>query len=235
MKNKIVQNNLISCLIAVVLTAIICIVTYSHFISGNLTLQAENQAYILREICEAETDDTSALKALEGSFKSRVTLIGADGSVLFDSTHDETVLENHLEREEIIQAVENNKGSSQRFSYTDGVTNYYYALKLSDGKIIRVGVRSNQAFSEAILPNLPVIVMAIIAILAMVFVVAEKTTKRIVSTIEHFNFDIEGGTSYDELSPFIEKIRTQNETIKKQIGKTAAEKDKLASIFSNME
>ena len=235
MKNKIVQNNLISCLVAVVLTAVICIVTYSHFISGNLTLQAENQAYILREICEAETDDVSALKALEGSFKSRVTLIGADGSVLFDSTHDETVLENHLEREEIIQAVEANKGSSQRFSYTDGVTNYYYALKLSDGKIIRVGVRSNQVFSDAILPNLPVIILAIIAILAMVFVVAEKTTKRIVNTIEHFNFDIESSTSYEELSPFIEKIRTQNETIKKQIGRTAAEKDKLASIFANME
>ena len=235
MKNKIVQNNLISCLVAVVLTAVICIVTYGQYLNANLTLQAENQAYVFREICESEEDNVAALRALEDSFKSRVTLIAADGSVLFDSAHNETQLENHLEREEIILALESGKGSSQRYSATDGTTNYYYAIRLSDGSIIRVGVRSNQVFLHTILPNLPVIVLAVIVILAMVFVISEKTTKRIVSTIEHFNFDIADSTSYEELSPFIEKIRSQNETIKKQIGKTAAEKDKLASIFANME
>ena len=40
MKNKIVQNNLISCLVAVVLTAVICIVTYGQYLNANLTLQA---------------------------------------------------------------------------------------------------------------------------------------------------------------------------------------------------
>lgn len=235
MKNKIIQNNLISCIVAVILTAIICIMTYGHLMAGSLTLQAENQAYLLKEICENEQDDTAALLQMKDSFKSRVTLVSKDGTVLFDSEYDETELENHLEREEIVQALQYSKGSSQRYSYTDRTTNYYHALRLSDGSVLRVGVRSNQVFSDAILPNLPVIVMALIVVISMIFLVSEKTTKRIVSTIEHFNFDIEGGTSYEELSPFIDKIRSQNETIKKQIGKTAAEKDKLASIFANME
>ena len=235
MKNKIIQNNLISCVMAVILTAIICVMTYGHLMSDALILQAENQAYLLKEICESEADDIAALAAMEDSFNARITLISKDGTVLFDSAYDETALENHLEREEIIQAMHHTKGSSQRYSYTDLSTNYYYALKLSDNSVIRVGVRSNQAFSVAILPNLPVIVMALIAIIAMIFFVSESTTKRIVNTIEHFNFDVEDSTSYEELSPFIDKIKSQNETIKKQIGKTAAEKDKLASIFANME
>ncbi len=220
---------------AVILTAIICVMTYSHYMAQGFILQAENQAYVLREICENEEDDFAALSALDNSLKSRVTLVAADGRVIFDNMYSEAELENHIEREEILQALENGKGSSQRYSYTDMVTNYYCALRLSDGSIIRVGVRSNQIFSQAILPNLPVIVLAIIMIIVAVFVISEKTTKRIVKTIEHYNFDIEGNTSYEELSPFIDKIKSQNETIQKQARKTAAEKDRLASVFENME
>ena len=236
MKNKIIHNNLISCVVAVVLTAVICVMTYSHYMAQTLILQAENQAYVLKEICENEADYVKALDSIKNSLKSRVTIVAMDGTVLFDSQHDEYTLENHLEREEIAQAVENSKGSSQRYSYTDGVTNYYCALKLSNNQsVIRVGVRSNQVFSQAILPNLPVIVLAMIAIIIMVFAVSEKTTKHIVKTIEHYNFDDEDNTSYEELSPFIEKIKSQNETIKKQVQKTSAEKDKLAGVFANME
>ena len=235
MKNKIVKNNLISCVVAIILTAVICIMTYSHYMSANLILQAENQAYLLREICESEADEIKALDELADSFKSRVTLISADGEVLFDSTHNKAELENHLEREEIVQAMQNAKGSSQRYSDTDGRTNYYYALKLSDGSVIRVGVRTNRVFSDAVLPNLPVIVMATIAIVSVIFIISEKTTNRIVSTIEDFDFDDESNAAYEELAPFIDKIKSQNETIKKQVGKTTAEKEKLASVFENME
>ena len=139
MKNKIIQNNLISCIVAVILTAIICIMTYGHLMAGSLTLQAENQAYLLKEICENEQDDTAALLQMKDSFKSRVTLVSNDGTVLFDSEYDETELENHLEREEIVQALQYSKGSSQRYSYTDLTTNYYHALRLSDGSVLRVG------------------------------------------------------------------------------------------------
>ncbi|MBQ5781892.1 MAG: PAS domain S-box protein [Oscillospiraceae bacterium] len=234
MRNKIIQNNLISCVVAVVLTATICVFTYSHFIAQALILQAENQAYVLKEICESESDDVAALTAMDDSLKSRVTLISAQGSVIFDSTHED-ILENHLDREEIAGATANGKGISERYSATDGVTNYYCALKLKDGGFIRVGVRSNQIFSDAVLANLPVIVVAVIAVLVMVYIVSVKTTRNIVKTIENFNFDRDTNQSYEELSPFIEKIKSQNETIQKQADKSAAEKDKLTAIFENME
>ena len=52
MKYKIIKNNLISCIVAVLLTAVVCLMTYSTFMESAMSVQAENQAYVLREICE---------------------------------------------------------------------------------------------------------------------------------------------------------------------------------------
>ena len=48
----------------------------------------------------------------------RITLIGADGNVLFDSKSDSSSMENHLEREEVQEALETGYGESERFSST---------------------------------------------------------------------------------------------------------------------
>ena len=57
MKYKIIKNNLISCLVAVLLTAVVCLMTYSTFMESAMSVQAENQAYVLREICENKPDE----------------------------------------------------------------------------------------------------------------------------------------------------------------------------------
>ena len=235
MKNKIIQNNLISCAVAVILTAVVCLVTYSSFMEAAMSVQAENQAYVIREICEDNIENPSAaLTEIQDSFKSRVTLIDFDGDVLFDSIHDELTLANHLERQEVAQALESGSGSGKRYSDTDRTNNYYFAVLVKDVGVIRVGVKSNAFYSEAILTNLPVIVMAIIAILFMIYFVSAHTTQRIVNTIENYNFDKVDNTSYEELSPFIRRIEEQNKAITSQSQKIRAEKDKLQSVFSNM-
>ena len=236
MKYKIIKNNLISCLVAVLLTAVVCIMTYSTFMESAMSVQAENQAYVLREICENNSENpVAAIEAIQTSFKNRVTLIGFNGKVIFDSVYDEHTLENHFERQEVVDALAKGKGDGKRYSDTDGTTNYYYALRLDNVGIIRVGIKSSTFMAEAIITNLPVIVLVIIAILAMIFAVSTVTTQRIVNTIENYNFDEADSTVYDELSPFINKIEAQNQALVRQEQKTRAEKDKLQSIFSNME
>lgn len=236
MKYKIIKNNLISCLVAVLLTAVVCLMTYSTFMESAMSVQAENQAYVLREICENNSENpVDAIEEIQTSFKNRVTLIGFDGKVIFDSIHDEHTLENHFERQEVVDALAKGKGDGKRYSDTDGTTNYYYALRLDNVGIIRVGIKSSTFMAEAIITNLPVIVLVIIAILAMIFAVSTVTTQRIVNTIENYNFDEADSTVYDELSPFINKIEAQNQALVRQEQKTRAEKDKLQSIFSNME
>ena len=106
MKYKIIKNNLISCLVAVVLTIVVCLMTYSSFVESAMSVQAENQAYVIREICETYADDpVTALEEMQSGFNNRVTLVAPNGEVLYDSIHDEQTLKNHLERQEITDAL----------------------------------------------------------------------------------------------------------------------------------
>ena len=84
MKNKIIQNNLISCVAAVVLTAVVCIMTYSSYMASAMSMQAENQAYVIKEILQNHTENpVAALKDIEDSFKNRVTLVDNNGKVVY--------------------------------------------------------------------------------------------------------------------------------------------------------
>jgi len=65
---------------------------------------------------------------------ARVTLIGQDGSVLADSRHDPSTMENHADRPERIAGVHDGQGSSVRFSETLGVDMLYVALPVSAGE-----------------------------------------------------------------------------------------------------
>jgi two-component system phosphate regulon sensor histidine kinase PhoR len=63
----------------------------------------------------------------------RITWVGPDGSVLFDNEADAATMQNHLEREEIKQALEEGFGEATRHSFTLADQQYYAAKRLPDG------------------------------------------------------------------------------------------------------
>ena len=67
----------------------------------------------------------------------RVTLIGPDGTVLFDNEVSGR-LENHLDRPEVRDALSQGEGHAERRSDTTRQNAYYYAVRLDDGNILRV-------------------------------------------------------------------------------------------------
>ena len=69
----------------------------------------------------------------------RVTWIDADGTVLFDTGADASRMENHLEREEIRQALQNGTGEARRYSPTLADRQLYAAQRLPDGTVLRLG------------------------------------------------------------------------------------------------
>ena len=94
----------------------------------------------------------------------RVTLIGQDGTVIFDSQADYGSMENHLERPEVIDAIQHGYGSDKRESDTLMRNLHYAATVLSDGTILRIAVPADTLFSfmmEMLLP-LAVILLALI-------------------------------------------------------------------------
>lgn len=76
----------------------------------------------------------------------RLTWVASDGTVLFDSQADKSVMDNHLDREEIAEAFETGKGSSSRHSATLMEKTLYEAVLLSDGTVLRISVNRASGF-----------------------------------------------------------------------------------------
>jgi two-component system, OmpR family, phosphate regulon sensor histidine kinase PhoR len=64
---------------------------------------------------------------------ARLTVIAADGRVLADSEQDPAVMDNHLQRPEIVAARETGAGTEVRFSKTLRMQMIYYALPVRAG------------------------------------------------------------------------------------------------------
>ena len=78
--------------------------------------------------------DTQQLNALARRYADlvgmRVTVIAPDGTVLGESDEDWAQMDNHLDRPEIAQALENGTGTSTRFSHTVGQQMLYVAVRV---------------------------------------------------------------------------------------------------------
>ena len=96
-----------------------------------------------------ETEDFSAFQKYYNNDELRVTIIDETGKVLFESD-TEAELENHLDREEVKNALQGAPKTVQRYSKTFHCEMTYYALKGSvDGKtvVVRLAVRSSEVSS----------------------------------------------------------------------------------------
>lgn len=144
----------------------------------------------------------------------RVTLIDSDGNVSYDSTADIMNMKGHGDRPEIADAFEKGEGSDVRKSDTLDEDTYYYALRLSDGSVIRTAADSGNIFG--IFGNLLPVIAGIIAIMAVLCVVITRVlTKKIIKPIEKMADDIsfKQPPEYDELIPVVNMLKEQHENI----------------------
>ena len=78
----------------------------------------------------------------------RITWIGADGAVLYDS--QSVTGENHLAREEVVQAFASGYGESLRDSATLMLRSLYAAQRLADGTVLRLSIAQNSILTLAL-------------------------------------------------------------------------------------
>lgn len=184
-----------------------------------------------------ETDDQlSYLQKIDKAGpEKRLTLIDGNGQVVYDNHADAGNLENHQNRPEVMDAKENGFGMSDRLSVTQGTRVYYYAVRLEDGKILRVASHSYSVVQLVKRMAVPVGLMFLAVFLLLMFLSA-KLTRHILKPIEALDIDSsDEGEVYDELLPFIEKIRVQKEEIEWQKRKVSRQKDQLQALTQNMQ
>lgn len=93
--------------------------------TDNLTAIANAGALSL----ETSSDDAETLaRALVADTGHRATIIALDGTVIGDSMHDATTLENHNDRPEVMTAETGAKGSDVRMSATENIMRIYVAV-----------------------------------------------------------------------------------------------------------
>lgn len=166
--------------------------------------------------------------------QSRITLIAADGSVAFDSAADSAVMENHLEREEVREALEHGTGKSMRVSGTLLEKSLYYAIKLDDGRVLRVAQTLDSVFSMSAAAALPLL-FALFLVLALSGVLASRLARDITKPIYDLDLEKSGKASeYPELRPLIDSLLEQKRTIRAQMDELSLRQREFAAITENM-
>ena len=165
----------------------------------------------------------------------RITWIAGNGDVLYDSVSDSDTMENHLQREEIRQALSDGVGQSARYSSTLMKQYLYCAQRLSDGTVLRLSVSHNTIF-VLLLGMLQPILIVIAVALVLSFLLASRLSKRIVEPMNRLNLDepLEN-EGYDELSPLLRRIYSQQQSLKNQQATLAQKQNELDAIVSHLE
>lgn len=170
----------------------------------------------------------------DGNSINRITWVGTDGEVLYDSFADKETLENHAARPEIRQAFQSGAGLSTRLSDTLAERTYYYAARLEDGSVIRVASTMRSGLASMV-HTIPWMALMAAAIFAATMGIAELQTKRIVEPINRLNPDEpQAEKVYDELSPLVRRLEKQKETIREQMETLREKQEEFEAITEHM-
>ncbi|HBI62380.1 MAG TPA: histidine kinase, partial [Lachnospiraceae bacterium] len=231
MNKKIFRASLLTVFLVLIAAIVLIMGMLFRFFENQIQAELKNEAEFLAQAIENEgTGYFEGFKSKE----NRVTLIGRDGTVLFDSKADAGKLDNHAEREEIKEAMERGRGKSIRYSETLTEKTVNYAMRLSDNSILRVS--TNQYTVIAILLRLvqPVLLIVIIALILTMFL-SSRVSKAIIEPINKLDLDSpENNDTYEELAPLLKKIADQKQTIKEQLADAHKKQNEFNLITENM-
>lgn len=164
----------------------------------------------------------------------RVTWIGTDGKVLYDSISEADEMENHFEREEVKEALSEGYGASSRYSSTLTQRYLYGAKRLPDGTVIRLSVTQNSLLILTLGMLQPIMIIFVIAIILSAFL-ASRLSKKIVKPLNELNLDKPlDNNGYDELSPLFRRIDTQKKEISRQSEELKQRQNELEVMTSAM-
>ncbi len=234
MKNKIFRALVALAAMAVLVASglITFLVSQDYFNETKKEL-AQEARYISMGLESGGNDFLNKIAAENGS-NVRITLIDKDGIVLFDNQAEAKTLENHAMRQEIMEAVAVGAGEAERFSDTLDKTTYYYAVRLDDGKILRLA-RTIDSIYKSVLQMLPIMGGIVIVVAFLASIVARRVTFNLIKPLDQVNLDEPlDNETYDELAPFLTRIAKQKRQLSKNLKKLRGKQEELTIITNNM-
>lgn len=147
----------------------------------------------------------------------RVSVIDQEGTVIYDNNAPIGGMDNHSDREEVMEAQQYGSGDAVRRSSTLEKSLFYYALRTNDGLVVRVARESNNIVS-IFRQYMSVFWIMILLLCLLCAVVARYFTRKLIAPIERLAVNLDGKEkieTYSELTPFINMIYQQHEDILK--------------------
>lgn len=222
------------CIVAVVvLFASLALVmgVLSDYFSGSQENQLKTQTDLAAQGIEHE--GSSYFDGFD-SEELRITWIDKNGKVLFDNKTDASSMENHLEREEVRQAVENGYGKSSRYSETLTEKSLYSAKKLSDGSVLRLSVSQYSVLTLFLGMLRPVLIIALLAVV-LALLLAYRLSKNIVTPLNKLNLDSPlSNKVYEEISPLLKRMDAQQKQLKHQSEELKRKREEFETATENM-
>ena len=216
MKQRILNHTSVMIVLTVLLTFIVaCFVMYDKF-DANMKTGVRDEAEYVKVGLE-KSGDSYLNENVGTATDTRITLTDSDGNVLYDSEADASKLPNHSDRPEFVQAMENGTGEVVRYSETLSKQTFYYAVKLSDGRILRVAKTTDSVF-HTLMTSFTLLGLLMILIILAEFVLAQWQTKKLIEPIN--NLDLErplDNVCYEELRPLLVRVDQQNKQIASQL------------------
>lgn len=213
MKKKINIQLLILTVLAMSATLIMVVGIFYGLFKNEMLQNLKAYAHVLSSSGVFLQNEQYDLNRVED--KIRITIISPDGIVEYDSIIDKRYMGNHLDRPEVIKAIEDGEGIDTRHSATVDKITLYYAVEMENGMILRVAKESESIWS-VFKSVFPIIGLFVLVVFGICIVVAHFMTKSLVAPIEQLAQDVENCNSistYKELIPFINTIQKQHEDI----------------------
>lgn len=217
---------------AVLCCSLVFVMGVLYDYTGNMqVMQLKDELSIAAAGCEKSGLDF--LNELDGN-NYRITWIKADGTVIFDTHAESARMENHLQREEIQQALKYGVGSAVRRSDTLLEKRLYEAKRLSDGSVLRISASRKTQWVLLAGMIQPVCIVAALAIALSAFL-ATRVSKKVVEPLNRLDLEHPlANDTYEELSPLLNRISQQHHKIAAQLQTLRQKQDELEQITSNM-
>ena len=218
--------------LAVLLASLVLVmgVLYDYFSNSQLGQLRSLTSVVSRGVAD---EGAAFLDELE-SDRYRVTWIAADGSVLYDSQSDPAQMENHLDREEVREALETGFGESARYSTTLTEKLLYFAERLPDGTVLRLSGAQYTTLTLTLAIVQPVLVIIAVAVV-IALLLASRLSKKIVEPLNSIDLDEPlSSRAYPELSPLLERLDSQQRQLRQHAAELRRRKEELETITDNM-
>ena len=210
MNKTIFRAVLLSCCIVMVFSLVFTLFFLNSYFTGMEFTTLQAQAELTGEAVE------KAGSTFFDDFDSdvyRVTWIAADGTVIYDTAADASYMENHSDRQEVIDALRFGYGQSRRLSDTIAEETLYSAVRIDDGSVVRLSLTQHSVFrlTLGVIPYM-------LGVLALAFILCMFISKRISARIIEplNNLDLDNpldNETYEEISPLLVRIDNQNRQI----------------------